>query len=196
MAAFAEPLAVCLHAASRAPLYGSRVLIMGAGPIGALLTLAARFAGAREIVVTDILDGPLALARSIGADRAINVAQPEALAGFEAGKGYFDVVFEAAGQGSTVQTALRVARPRGSVVLVGQGATAELPVSTVVTKEIALTGSFRFDGEFQLAVEMIGNRRIDVAPLLSATLPASDAAAAFELAGDKSRSMKVQLAFD
>jgi L-idonate 5-dehydrogenase len=194
-AAFAEPLAVCLHAAGRAPVYGRRVLIMGAGPIGALLALVVRFAGAREIVVTDIADGPLAFARSIGADRTINVAQADALAPFEANKGYFDVVFEAAGQATTVETALRIVRPRGSVVLVGQGATAQLPVSAAVTKEINLCGSFRFDSEFQLAVDMIGGGRIDVSPLLSATLPAADAVAAFELAGDKSRSMKVQLAF-
>ena len=52
--AFAEPLAVTLHAVGEAPVYGARVLIMGAGPIGILLALAARYAGAREIVVTDI----------------------------------------------------------------------------------------------------------------------------------------------
>lgn len=194
-AAFAEPLAVCLHAASRASIYGNRVLIMGAGPIGALLVLVARFAGAREIVVTDILDGPLAFARTIGVDRTINVGTPDALAEFEAGKGYFDVAFEAAGQAATVEAALGVVRPRGSIVLVGQGATAQLPVSAVVTKEIELRGSFRFDSEFQLAVDLIGAGRIDVSPLLSATLPMADAVAAFELAGDKSRSMKVQLDF-
>lgn len=194
-AAFAEPLAVCLHAASRAQVYGSRVLIMGAGPIGALLTMVARFAGAREIVVTDVLDAPLAFVRSIGADRTVNVSAPEALSEFEAGKGYFDIVFEAAGQAGTVVSALRVTRPRGAVVLVGQGATAELPVSGVVTKEIDLRGSFRFDTEFALALDLIGSRRIDPSPLLSATLPLAEATAAFELASDKSRAMKVQLAF-
>ncbi|RWF43048.1 MAG: L-idonate 5-dehydrogenase, partial [Mesorhizobium sp.] len=56
--AFAEPLAVTLHAVAQAPVYGSRVLIMGAGPIGTLLVLAARFAGAREVVVTDVQDRP------------------------------------------------------------------------------------------------------------------------------------------
>ena len=72
--AFAEPLAVCLHAVGQAPVYGRRVLIMGAGPIGVLLVAAARFAGAREIVVVDIKDEPLAYALRVGADRAINSA--------------------------------------------------------------------------------------------------------------------------
>ena len=195
LAAFAEPLAVCLHAASRAPIYGSRVMVMGAGPIGALLTLVARFGGAREIVVTDVLEAPLQLVGSIGADRTVNVSEPDALSEFEGRKGYFDVVFEAAGQASTVPGALRVTRPGGTIVLVGQGATAELPVSSVVTKEVDLRGSFRFDNEFGLAVDLLGARRIDVAPLLTDTLPISEAVAAFELAADKSRSMKLQLAF-
>ncbi len=194
-AAFAEPLAVCLHAGGRTDLFGKRVLVMGAGPIGALMVLVARYAGAREIVVTDIVDGPLDLARSIGADRTVNVSAADALRAYEAGKGYFDVAFEAAGQGATVVSALGVVRPRGVIVLVGQGATAELPVSAVVTKEIELKGSFRFDTEFELAVDLVASGRIDVAPLLSAVMPVSDAVAAFDRALDKSRSIKVQLAF-
>ncbi|TIX21139.1 MAG: L-idonate 5-dehydrogenase, partial [Mesorhizobium sp.] len=170
--AFAEPLAVTLHAVAQAPVYGSRVLIMGAGPIGTLLVLAARFAGAREVVVTDVQDRPLQYAAKIGADRTINVAtHAEAMDGYAANKGYFDVVFEAA----------------------GQGATAELSMSVIVTKEIQVKGSFRFDTEFALAVDLIGSGRIDVAPLLSNTLPLAEARKAFELASDKSQSMKVQI---
>jgi L-idonate 5-dehydrogenase len=195
--AFAEPLAVALHAVGQAPVYGSRVLVMGAGPIGTLLVLAARHAGAREIVVTDIHDRPLAYARAAGADRVVNVAShADDMTGYTAGKGAFDVIFEAAGQGATVASALHWVRPRGTLVLVGQGATAEIPVSHVVTKEIDLRGSFRFDREFALAVEAIGSRRIDIAPLLSDTVPLDEAERAFQLAGDKSRSMKVQIAFE
>jgi L-idonate 5-dehydrogenase len=195
--AFAEPLAVTLHAVAQAPVYGSRVLIMGAGPIGTLLVLAARFAGAREIIITDVQDKPLAYASKAGADRTINVgAHPDAMNDFAANKGYFDVIFEAAGQGATVASALPAIKPRGTLVTVGQGATAELSISTIVTKEIQLKGSFRFDTEFALAVDLIGSGRIDVAPLLSDTLPLAEARKAFELASDKSQSMKVQIAFD
>ena len=195
--AFAEPLAVTLHAVAQAPVYGSRVLIMGAGPIGTLLVLAARFAGAREIVVTDVQDRPLRYAAKVGADRTINVASnAEAMAGYAANKGYFDVVFEAAGQGATVASALPIIKPRGTLVAVGQGATAELSMSMIVTKEIQVKGSFRFDTEFALAVDLIGSGRIDVAPLLSNTLPLAEARKAFDLASDKSQSMKVQIAFD
>jgi L-idonate 5-dehydrogenase len=195
--AFAEPLAVTLHSVGQAPVYGGRVLIMGAGPIGTLLVLTARYAGAREIVVTDIEDGPLAYAHKAGADRTINIAEhAEDMAAYAANKGYFDVVFEAAGQGATVSNALHAVKPRGAVVLVGQGATAEIPVSMIVAKEIKLRGSFRFDKEFALAVDLIGSGRINVEPLLSDTLPLAEAKRAFQLAGDKSKTMKVQIAFD
>lgn len=195
--AFAEPLAVALHAVGQAPVYGSRVLIIGAGPIGTLLVLAARYAGAREVVVTDVHDGPLGYASKAGADRTINVADHgDDMTAYAADKGYFDVIFEAAGQGATVSSALHSIRPRGTVVVVGQGATAEIPVSMIVTKEIDLRGSFRFDHEFALAVDIIGSRRIDVGFLLSNTLPLAQAEQAFQLAGDKSQSMKVQIAFE
>ena len=75
-AAFAEPFAVCLHAVNRAgPLLGKRVLVTGAGPIGALTVIAARRAGALEIVATDVADAPLAAARKVGADATINVTE-------------------------------------------------------------------------------------------------------------------------
>ena len=64
-AAFAEPFAVCLHAVNRAgPLLGKRVLVTGAGPIGALTVIAARRAGALEIVATDVADAPLKVAQA------------------------------------------------------------------------------------------------------------------------------------
>jgi len=195
--AFAEPLAVALHAVGEGSVYGGRVLIMGAGPIGVLLALTARYAGAREIVVTDIKDEPLAHARKAGADRTINIADhADDMAAYAANKGYFDVIFEAAGQGATVSNALNLVKPRGTVVLVGQGATAEIPASTIVTKEIKLRGSFRFDKEFALAVDLIGSGRITVGFLLSDTLPLAEAKRAFQLAGDKSKTMKVQIAFE
>ncbi|MBZ0146217.1 MAG: alcohol dehydrogenase catalytic domain-containing protein, partial [Pseudorhodoplanes sp.] len=91
-AAMAEPLAVCLHAARRAgSLMGKRVLVTGCGPIGALMILVSAHAGAADIVVTDISDFTLRLARSIGASRTIKVAaEPDGLKDYAADKGTFD----------------------------------------------------------------------------------------------------------
>ena len=88
--AMAEPLAVALHAVNRAgPLLGKSVLVTGCGPIGAMLVVAARRAGATLVVVTDQVAQPLRRAAKVGADETINVAeQPGALAKYTADKNY------------------------------------------------------------------------------------------------------------
>lgn len=195
-AAFAEPLAVCLHAVSQAgPLIGRRVLVTGCGPIGALAIIAARVHGAREIVATDVADPVLEKALEVGADRTINVASDAAaLAAYGADKGTFDVVLEASGNAAAIRSALDVLRPRGVFVQIGLAGDITFPLNVAVAKEIEFRGSFRFHEEFGLAVDLINRRRVDVAPLLTGTFPIADAVAAFEAAGDRSRHMKVQLA--
>jgi L-idonate 5-dehydrogenase len=196
-AAMAEPLSVCLHAAHQAgSLLGKRVLVTGCGPIGALSILVARFGGAAEIVVTDVADAPLAVARKLGASHALNVmAEPSALDPWRAGKGTFDVLFEASGNQAALRAALDVMRPGGVIVQLGLGGEMTLPVNTLVTKELQLRGTFRFDREFELALRLMGDGLLDVKPLISAALPFEEAVAAFELASDRSRSMKVHLTF-
>lgn len=197
-AAFAEPLAVCLHAVKRAgSLLGKRVLVTGAGPIGALTVVAAKAAGAAEIVVTDVVDGPLPVARRMGAGMAINVAaEPERLKEeFGADKGAFDVMFEASGNQHALTGAFDVVRSGGTIVQIGNGGQFTLPMNVVVAKEFELRGSFRFHEEFDWAVAMIGSGSIDLSPLLTATVPVDRAVEAFDLAADKSKAIKVQLDF-
>jgi L-idonate 5-dehydrogenase len=196
-AAFAEPLAVCLHAVSRAgPLLGKRVLITGAGPIGMLTLLAARHAGAAEVVITDVAEAPLALAGRLGADRAVNVAaEPDAMTAYEAGKGVFDVMFEASGNPAALRQGIAALRPRGIAVLIGIGGEASLMLNVLVAKEVDLRGTFRFDAEFAWAVAAIASGRIDPSPLLTEIVPMAQARKAFYLASDRSRAMKVQLSF-
>jgi L-idonate 5-dehydrogenase len=196
-AAMAEPLAVCLHAAKQAgPLMGKRVLITGCGPIGALMVVVARYAGAAEIVVTDVAEAPLAVARKLGASHAIDVStQASSLDPWRAGKGVFDVLFEASGNQAALRLAFDLLRPGAVIVQLGLGGEMTLPVNSVVTKELQLRGTFRFDPEFELALRLMGESRLDVKPLISASLPFDQAVDAFELASDRSRSMKVQLTF-
>jgi len=196
-AAFAEPFAVCLHAVNRAgPLLGKRVLVTGAGPIGALTVIAARRAGAVEIVATDIADATLKVAKRIGADAAVNVSEKDALNRYEADKGYFDVMFEASGNEKALAGAFASVRPTGVVVQIGiAGHGMNLPMNVVVAKEIELRGTFRFHEEFALAVALIGGGLVDVMPLLTETIPLARANEAFALAADRSKAMKVQLAF-
>jgi L-idonate 5-dehydrogenase len=145
---------------------------------------------------TDLADAPLAIAQQMGATHPINLsATPDALAAEAADKGQIDMVFECSGSPQALQAALQVVRPGGLIMLVGLGGDAHLPLNSLVAKEVRLHGSFRFDAEFGWAVDMINRRAIDVRPLLTATLPVDQAVEAFTLASDRSRSMKVQLAF-
>lgn len=197
LAAFAEPLAVCLHAAGQAgTLLGAQVLVTGSGPIGVLLAAVARLAGARQVVVTDLHAAPLRVAEAIGADRVHQVGQgADPLAGYAANKGHFDVVFEASGSGAALVAALAVTRPGGVIAQVGIGGDAALPLSALVAREVRLVGSFRFHPEFAHAVEVLAAGRLDPRPLLTEVVPVAEAVRAFELAGDRQRAMKVQLAF-
>ncbi|WP_340119444.1 L-idonate 5-dehydrogenase [Pelagibius sp. 7325] len=201
-AAMAEPLSVALHAIRRAgPLLGKRVLVTGCGPIGVLTVLAARRAGAAEVVATDIEDRPLEHAAAAGADRTINVAgnvarEADALAAYAAGKGHFDVLCEASGAQPALVAGLGALRPRGVVVQLGLGGDMTLPMTQVTAKELELRGSFRFHEEFPLAVEMIAKGLIQVKPLITHTIAFDDAVKAFELAGDRSQVMKAQIAFN
>lgn len=196
-AACAEPLAVCLHAASHAgDLRGKKVLVTGAGPIGSLCVAAAKRGGASEIVVTDLKDFALDIARQMGATKTINVAQNgEMLKQYEADKGYFDVCFECSAAPAALGSAISTLRPQG--ILVQVGVAGELPVSfnALVAKEITLTGSFRFHHEFAEAVDLINSGAINVKPIITETFDVADAQKAIETACNRDKSVKVQLSF-
>lgn len=196
-AALAEPLSVGLHAINRAgPLLGKRVLVTGCGPIGALLIGGLRRAGVAQIVAADLAELPLSTALRMGADVVINLAQePQGLAPYAAGKGAFDVLFEASGSEKALVAGLEFVAPRGIVVAIGLGGNVTLPMNTIVGKEIDLRGTFRFHAEFATAVSFINQRLVDGRPVITDTLGMDHAQEAFRLAGDKSRAMKVQIAF-
>lgn len=196
-AAMAEPLAVCLHATRRAgEMLGKRVLVTGCGPIGLLCILAARRAGAAEIVATDLSDFTLEVAAANGADRVVNMARdPGGLAPYEADKGSFDVLYECTGAAAALAGGIAALRPGGIIVQLGLGGDMQVPVQTLTAKELQLRGSFRFHEEFFTAVALMRKGLVDVKPLITQTVPLADAEAGFRAAGDRTRAMKVQIAF-
>ncbi|MFN4157901.1 MAG: L-idonate 5-dehydrogenase [Gemmobacter sp.] len=196
-AAMAEPLAVCLHAVGRAgPMLGARVLVTGCGPIGLLCILAARRAGAAEIVATDMTGFTLEMARRVGADRVVNVAEDAgALTDYGAEKGHFGVLFECSGAAPALVAGIAALRPRGVIVQLGLGGDMALPMMAITAKELELRGSFRFHDEFAQGVAFMQAGLIDVTPLTTHHFPVADAVAAFQTAGDRARAIKVQLMF-
>ncbi|HTN61851.1 MAG TPA: zinc-binding dehydrogenase, partial [Devosia sp.] len=188
--ALAEPLAVCLHALTRAPdLPGARIAVMGCGPIGLLTAMAAHHKGAATVHLLDIVPGPLARAAALGFSTTLLAAETTAL------PDQFDIVFEAAGAPSALTTALTIVRRGGTVVQIGNiaGGAVPIPINLVMGKEIDLHGSFRFGVTFGEAVDLIVSGALDVQALISSRHPLDDAAAAFELALNRQASMKVML---
>lgn len=200
IAAFAEPLAICLHAVNRAgSVLHKSILITGCGPIGCLMILAARMAGVRHITATDVEDTVLNAAKALGADEVINIrTNAERLEQYEAGRGHFDAAFECSGNPLALQTCLNAVKPRGEIVQTGLMPVGEnpVPVNKLLAKELSLKGTFRFHEEFDVAVDALVNQRLDVSSLLTGVYSFKDADEAFTAAVDRSRHMKIQLRFD
>lgn len=197
LAALAEPFSVGLHGVNRAgPLLNKRVLVSGCGPIGTLAIAAALVHGAAEVVAVDVAAAPLVIAKAMGAHEAIDVAaDPTWTQRFSANKGTFDVMLECSGNAAALRAGLEVMRPRGVVVQLGLGGDIAIPQNVIVAKELDIRGSFRFHAEFALAVRLINEGRVNLAPVVTHTMALAQAREAFELASDRSRAMKVLLDF-
>ncbi|MFT3670895.1 L-idonate 5-dehydrogenase [Aestuariivirga sp.] len=196
-AAMAEPLAVTLHATRRAgDMLGKSVLVTGCGPIGILSILAARRAGADLVVATDLSDYTLAMAKKAGADVTLNMAESaQALDAYKPDKGTFDVLYECSGAQVALTGAIPAMRPGATILQLGLGGDMTLPMMQITAKELVLKGSFRFHPEYATAISLMQKKLIDVKPLISETVALQDAQKGFELANDRSRAMKVQIAF-
>jgi L-idonate 5-dehydrogenase len=196
-AAMAEPLAVCLHAMRQAgTVLGKRILVTGCGPIGVLVIIAARRAGASEIIATDISDTALDRARAASADVVLNtMTDTDALAPYCAAKGTVDIGLECSGAETALRAMIAALRPRATLVQLGLSGDMSLPLMQITAKELALKGSFRFHEEFAQAVSFMQKGLIDVAPLITHSFPLAEYAKAFATANDRAQAMKVQLEF-
>jgi L-idonate 5-dehydrogenase len=195
-AALAEPLAVCLHAVARAGnLAGKRVALFGAGPIGLLTMLSAKLAGAMHSTMIDISSQPLAFASTLGADEVFDTSKGSDTLIAATLDQPFDVVFEVTGAPSALALAIRTVRRGGVLVQIGNlpGDEIPMPANAIMAKEIDLRGSFRFDKEFDQAVDLIVQGKFDVQQLITARRPLAEAPAAMRLALDRRQSIKVVL---
>ncbi|MER7077738.1 L-idonate 5-dehydrogenase [Saccharopolyspora kobensis] len=192
-AALAEPAAVALHAVSQAgDLSGERVLVVGSGPIGALVVAVAERAGAAEIVAVDLHDKPLGIAEAVGATRTLRATEAEAIAAVDA-----DVTIEASGNHRGLASAVKGTTRGGTVVMVGllPGGDQPVPVFHAITRELRLIGSLRFNDEIDEVIAALADGSLAVDPVVTHTFPVGEALEAFTVAADPSMSGKVLLAF-
>lgn len=192
-AALAEPAGVAMHAVARAgEVRGRRALVIGSGPIGALIVAVLKRAGATEIVAVDLAERPLEIARAVGADQTLSATDSDAIAEVAA-----DVVFESSGSHRGLASAVRGAGRGGRIVMVGLLPTGEQPalISLAITRELELVGSFRFVDEITEVVAALADGSLVVGPIVTHVYPVEEALIAFETARDSARSGKVLLDF-
>ena len=183
-AAMVEAVSVAVHAVALTPVaMGSTALVVGAGMIGCLVLQAARLAGCSRVIVVDLDDSRLQMASGLGATDLINSRNADAVAAVRnltGGRGA-DVALECVGASVTVVTAIEGTRKGGTVTLVGNVTpTVEIPLQSVVSRQIRLQGSAASSGEYPVCMDLLARGAVRVDTLLTATAPLDEGAAWFE----------------
>lgn len=182
-AALIEPLATPVHAVRVAgDLRGAAVVVLGAGTIGLLTAAAARDAGARRVVVTDVLDSKRERALRLGADAVVDASRTDAVAQVLAELGESaDVVFDCVAVQKTMDQAIPLAFKGGTIVVVGiAGGDVRVPLADVQDKQLRIQGTAMYTAEdFATSIRMLSAGAIDIDEIVTATLPMEQAAEAF-----------------
>jgi L-idonate 5-dehydrogenase len=190
--ALAEPLAVGMHGlAVSGDIRGKRVLISGSGPIGLLTAAAAAAEGAAEVVCADLLAGPLQRARALGAASPVPIGTVQ-IGVEDLPDSYFDVTLECAGVPSALHGLLLATRRAGVLVQVGNLPDENRPVNLapLVSKEIQLRGTFRFNTEIDAAIALL-DQNPQFEQVITHVLPIEKVDEAFAIAADSQVSGKV-----
>ncbi|MDR2617350.1 MAG: galactitol-1-phosphate 5-dehydrogenase [Treponema sp.] len=177
-AAMTEPAGVAAHAFRLSPVgLNDTVAVVGAGLIGLLVLSILRASVSGKIIALDTDGNRRKTALDRGADAVFDPADPAAhkkILDLTGGRGV-DRAFEAVGATAPIKTALSLVRKGGSVTLIGNvSPTIELPLQTVVTRQISLFGSCAIGGEYPIVMDMIARKKIDVASLISKKAPLSE----------------------
>ncbi|MDD3998461.1 MAG: galactitol-1-phosphate 5-dehydrogenase [Sphaerochaetaceae bacterium] len=183
-AALTEPAAVAAHAFRITPVgLNDTIAVVGSGLIGLMLIQIVKASTSAQVIAIDTDAQRRNIAVQMGADAAFDPADPQLLANIDAtiGRHGVDRVFEAVGATAPIQTALSIVRKGGSVTLIGNvSPKIELPLQSVVTRQITLYGSCAIAGEYPIVLDMMARKLIRVTPFISATAPLEDGQEWFE----------------
>lgn len=195
-AAFVEPLSCVIHALNRLRVWpGDDVLIFGAGPMGLLLVQALRHSGASQLVVVEKEATRRSLARQMGATAVLDSDTTQLERLWQLAPHGFGVVVDATGVPAVIEQALGFLKPRGQYLQFGvapEGATVRWSPYKVFRNDWTIIGSFALCYTFQPAIAWLANGVVDIASLISHTLPLADFQSGFQdfAAG---RTLKVHL---
>ena len=179
-AALLEAVSVALHGIRVSELKGGEhALVIGAGMIGLVTAQAAREAGCSSVLIADIDEDRLAMAREIGVPDTLALTGAALVAEVlrRTNNRGVDVVLEAVGRAETIAAAIDCVRKGGTVTLIGNiQPEVPLPLQRVVTRQIRLQGSCASAGEYDDAIAKLASGAIRVEPLISAVSSLEDAA--------------------
>jgi L-iditol 2-dehydrogenase len=185
--ALMEPLSVGIWACRKASVSpGDRVLVTGAGPIG-LLSMQCAFAfGATEVTITDVSEPRLELARRTGATRALRAGEDV---------GEVDALIECSGHPAAVAGGIAAVRPAGTAVLVGMGPEEEgtVPLALLQSREIWLTGTFRYANTYPTAIDLVAQGRVDVEAIITGRYELDEAEAALNAGREDPANVKAMV---
>ena len=192
-----EALAVAMHGVALTHVSrGATVLGVGAGTIGLLTLQALRAAGCERVLIADVDETRLELAKELGATEVLSAKTDivEQMLKLTKGVGA-DAAIECVGRNETVGAAIGSVRKGGTVTLVGNiSPEVTLPLQKVVTRQIRLQGSCASAGEWPKAIELMASGAIRVKPLISAVAPLAEGPRWFErLYAHEANLMKVVL---
>jgi L-iditol 2-dehydrogenase len=179
-AAMTEPVAVALHAVNLTPISdGDVAIVVGAGMIGLFVIQILKLKGCSKIIAVDISPNQLEMATKFGVDVGLDAGSEniiKEILGYTDNRGA-DIVFEAVGTTATVHTAIQGVRKGGVVTLIGNlSKEIEIPLQSVVTRQIRLQGSCAIAGEYPEVLQLISKGKINVDAMLSAKAPLSEGA--------------------
>ncbi|MCD6404335.1 MAG: NAD(P)-dependent alcohol dehydrogenase [Planctomycetes bacterium] len=198
--AMVEPLAVGLHAATKARIRpGDVAVVVGAGTIGTVTALSALAGGCGRVIICDVVQERLDLAAGLGAITPVNAGKEnlaEVTMEMTAGWGA-DIVFEASGNAAAAAAVVEPLRPGGCIVLVGMpNEKVPFDVVALAAKEARIETVFRYANVYDRAVELLTSGRIDVGKLITDTFSFEKSVEAFEYAAaPPATSLKVQIDF-
>jgi D-xylulose reductase len=196
--AMVEPFAIGVQSALRARIQpGDIGVVTGAGPIGMMTALAALAGGCAKVFVADLAQPKLDIIAAFDGIETINIRQrsvAEVVAEATDGWGA-DVVFECSGAAPAVLGLPALARPGGAVVLVGMPVDpVPMDIVSMQAKELRIETVFRYANIYDRAIALIAAGKVDLKPLISATLPFSDCIAAFDRAVEaRETDVKIQI---
>lgn len=184
--AMVEPFAIGMQAALRARIQpGDIAVVTGAGPIGMMVALAALAGGCARVIVADLAQPKLDIIGAYDGIETVNIRnRPLAEAVAQATDGWgADVVFECSGAAPAILTMHQLARPGGAIVLVGMPVD-PVPVDIVglQAKELRVETVFRYANVYDRAIALIASGKVDLKPLISASIPFADSIAGFDRA--------------